>query len=65
MSENYELIKLKDRVRKLLAAQKDYFRTKDKQKLIIAKNYEKEVAAIIDPPVKTQQEINFQNWLAK
>lgn len=59
-----ELMKLKDKVRKLLSAQKEYYRTKDKQKLMIAKSYEKEVAEIIDPPVKAQQSL-FNDWLAQ
>ena len=44
-------MKLKDEVRKMLAAQKEYFRSgKDKQKLMIAKSHEKKVSEMIDPP---------------
>lgn len=64
MSTEIEYLKFKDKVRKMLAAQKDYFRTKDKQKLMIAKNYEKEVAEWIDPPQKAQQSL-FQDWLGQ
>lgn len=59
--EEYQLryLKLKDTVKKMLDAQKEYFRTKDKQKLIIAKGWEKKVTEMINPPVeKTLFDLN-------
>lgn len=51
-------LKLKDKVRKMIAAQKDYFRSNhDKQKLMIAKNLEKEVIEMVDPKPKAQKEL--------
>ena len=67
MSQNeieISYMKLKDKVRKMLEAQAAYFRSaKDKQKLMIAKNLEKEVKEMIDPPQKQQQELF--NWLGQ
>jgi len=64
MAEEIELryIKLKDKVKKLLDAQKEYFRTRDGQKLIIAKSLEKEVSEMVNPKPKSQAEID---WLGQ
>lgn len=67
MQQEIELsyMKLKDKVKKMLAAQKEYFRSKgDKQKLIIAKNLEKEVSEMVDPQPKAQQSL-FNDWLGQ
>jgi len=66
MQQEIELsyLHLKDKVRKMLAAQKEYFRSKgDKQKLMIAKSLEKEVTEMIDPKQKAQQSL-FE-WLGQ
>ena len=56
-------MKLKDKVRKMLEAQKAYFRSNhDKQKLMIAKSLEKEVTELVDPKPKAQAEID---WLGQ
>lgn len=66
MQQEIELsyMHLKDKVKKLLAAQQEYFKSKgDKQKLMIAKNLEKEVSEMVDPKPKAQQSL-FE-WLGQ
>lgn len=59
-------MQFKDKVRKMMEAQSAYFRSKDKQKLFIAKNYEKQVKEMLDPsePKKNQQQ-NLFDWLSQ
>lgn len=57
-------MQLKDKVKKMLSAQKEFYKSKgDKQKLIIAKRIEKEVTELIDPEIKPQQ--SLFDWLAQ
>jgi hypothetical protein len=67
LANNEDLLKkytiLLDVVKKVRAAQKDYYASgRDKQKLFIAKNYEKKLDEILNPTAPSQATID---WLAQ
>ncbi|MCZ2397100.1 MAG: hypothetical protein LC100_11225 [Chitinophagales bacterium] len=64
MDAQYKYDKLKAAVQKMMAAQKDYFRSnRDKQKLIIAKNLEREVESLVSD--RPEQQPELFDWLAR
>jgi hypothetical protein len=65
MDEDYKLryLKLAEKVRQMLAAQKAYFKSgKDYQMLMASKKLEKEVDEIVNPKPSSQATID---WLAQ
>lgn len=64
MEIEYKYTKLRDTVRKMMAAKNDYFRSnRDKQKLMIAKRLEKEVEELVSDRPAQQQ--GLFEWLAR
>lgn len=54
---------LKDKIEKYFTAKSEYFKNKDPKKLIILKNYEKEIREFINPKRESQQKLF--NWLGQ